>query len=104
MLADTSLRFTKCRMPVADTQFQNLIKVTKVRKKNNYEHYWRFKSSLVSPATSAHMWFNSWLRHNAFRKPGLRTFPLRSHSIVVSQWIGIQHPQCMQLCMLLVQR
>jgi len=31
------LRFTKCRMPVADTQLQNLIKVTKVRKKNNYE-------------------------------------------------------------------
>jgi len=26
--------------------------------------------------------------------PGLRTFPLRSHSIVASQWTGIQHSQC----------
>jgi len=38
MLADTSnYDFTKCRMPVADTQLQNLTKVTKVRKENNYE-------------------------------------------------------------------
>jgi len=40
------------------------------------------KGPLVSPATSAGMLFNSRLRHNAFRYPGLRTFPLRSHSIV----------------------
>jgi len=30
-------------MPVADTQWQNLIKITKVRKGSNYEPYWRFK-------------------------------------------------------------
>jgi len=38
------------------------------------------KASLVSPAISAGMWFDSRLRHNA-----LRTFPLRSHIIVASQ-------------------
>jgi len=37
-------------------------------------------------------------------RPGLRTFPLRSHSIVASQWTGIQHSQCMQLRMLSEQR
>jgi len=53
-------------MPVADSQLQNLIKVTKVHKENNDEPQWRFKSSLVSPATSTCMWFDSRLRHNAF--------------------------------------
>ena len=40
-------------MPVVDTQFQNLDNVTKVCKENSYEPQWRFKSSLLSPATSA---------------------------------------------------
>jgi len=31
------LQFTKCRIQVADTQLQNLIKITKVRKESNYE-------------------------------------------------------------------
>ena len=30
-------------MPVADTQLQNLIKITKVRKESNYEPYWRLR-------------------------------------------------------------
>jgi len=55
-------------------------------------------------ATSDHVWFDWRLRHNACRQPGLRTFPLRSHSIVASQWTGIQHSQFMQLRMLLEQR
>jgi len=53
-------------MTVADTPSQNL-KITKVRKKSNYEPYWRFESSLVSPAIRARMWFYWRLRHNAFR-------------------------------------
>ena len=31
-------------------------------------------------------------------------FPLRSHPIIASQWMGIQHSQCIQLRMLLAQR
>ena len=30
--------------------------------------------------------FDSWLRHNAFRKPGLRTFRLPYHVTALSQW------------------
>jgi len=30
-------------------------------------NWWPFKASFVSPATSAGMWFDSRLRHNAFR-------------------------------------
>jgi len=61
------ITINKCRMPVADTQLQNLIKITKVRKESNYKPQWRFKASLVSPATNAGIWFDSRLRHNAFR-------------------------------------
>ena len=39
-------------MPVAATQLQNLIKITKVRKERNYEPWWRFKASLVSALSS----------------------------------------------------
>jgi len=49
-------------MPIVDTQLQNL-KITKVRKETNYEPWRHFKASLVSPATSAGMWFDSRLRH-----------------------------------------
>jgi len=31
------LRFAKCQIPVADTQLQNLSKITKVRKGSHYE-------------------------------------------------------------------
>ena len=34
---------------------------------------------------------------------GLRTFPIRSHSIVTSQWTGILHSQYIQLRMRLEQ-
>jgi len=54
-------------MPVVDAKLQNHIKITKARKESNYEPQWRSKASLVSPATSARMWFDSRLRHNAFR-------------------------------------
>jgi len=36
------------------------------------------------------LWFDSRLRHNAFRKPGLRTFRLPYHLIAASKWDG--HP------------
>jgi len=42
------ITITKCWMPAANTQLQNLIKITEVRKGSNYEHQWRFKVSLVS--------------------------------------------------------
>jgi len=48
------LRFAKCQIPVADTQLQNLSKITKVRKGSHYV----LKASLVSPETSAFMWFD----------------------------------------------
>jgi len=57
-----------------------------VLKASNYEPWWRFKAEFLSPALSAHLWFNSRLRHNAFRKPGLRTFRLSRHFIVALQW------------------
>ena len=44
-----------------------------------------FEVELLSPAISTCMWFDSWLCHNVFIKPGLRTFRLSSHSIVASQ-------------------
>jgi len=40
----------------------------------------------LSPTISARLWFDSRLRHNAFRKPGLRTFRLTYHVILASQW------------------
>jgi len=43
---------------------------------------------LLSPTISARMWFDPRLRHNTFRWPRLRTFRLRYHVIVVSQWDG----------------
>jgi len=52
---------------------RNLIKITQVRKASNYEPKWRFQAVFLSPAISASMWFDSQLRHNAFRMPGLRT-------------------------------
>jgi len=67
---------------------RNLIEIMKVRKASNYEPWWRFKAEFLSPAISARLWFDSWLRHNAFRKPGLRTFRLPYHFIVASQWDG----------------
>jgi len=54
-------------MPAADTQLHNLIKIAKVGKGRDYEHSWRFKSLLVSPAARTGKWFNSRLRDNAFR-------------------------------------
>ena len=59
---------------------------------------------LCLSATSTRMWFDWRLCHNAFRWPGLRTFPLRSHSVVASQSTGIQHSQCMQLRMLFLEQ
>jgi len=54
---------------------------------------WRFKASILSSATSASMWFDWRLRHNAFREPGLRTFPPRSYSIAgLPDW-----PFCSQI-------
>jgi len=67
---------------------RHLIKITKVRKASNYEPSWRFKAKFLSPVISVRLWFDSWLRHNAFRKPGLRTFRLPNHFIVASQWDG----------------
>ena len=67
---------------------QNLIKITRVCKANNYEPKWHFRVDFLSPAISARMWFDSRLRHNAFRMPGLRTFRLPYHFIVASQWDG----------------
>jgi len=48
-------------MAVADTQLQNLIKITKVRKEIAITNITvvTFKASLVSPATSVGMWFDS---------------------------------------------
>jgi len=91
-------------MPVTDTQLQNLIKIPKVRKGSNYKHEWPFKASLASSATSTCMRLDWRLRYNTFRQPGLQPFPLRSHSIVASQWTGIQHSQCMQLRMLFLEQ
>jgi len=51
----------------------NLIEIIKVRKASNYEPWRRFKAEFLSPAVRARLWLDSWLRHNAFRKPGLRT-------------------------------
>ena len=75
---------------------RNLIKITKVRKASNYEPKWRFKVELLSPAISARLWFDSRLRHNAFRKPGLRTFRLPYHFVVASQmgWEPSIHSAC----------
>jgi len=42
----------------------------------------------LSAAISARMHFNSRLRHNIFREPGLRTFRLRFDFIVASHWDG----------------
>jgi len=50
-------------------------------------HYW---VELLSPAISAGTWFDWRWRHKAFKSPGFRTFQLRSHSIIASQWTGIQ--------------
>jgi len=55
------------------------------------EHLWTlmsFKADCLSQNISAHLWFDSWLRHNAFRKPRLQTFRLPYHFIVASQWDG----------------
>ena len=45
-------------------------------------------AEFLSPAISARLWFDSRLRHNAFKKPGLQTFRLPYHFIVASQWDG----------------
>jgi len=50
--------------------------------------WWHFKAEFLSPAISACLWFDSRVRHSAFRKPGLRTFRLSYHFIVASQWDG----------------
>jgi len=42
----------------------------------------------LSPAISARLWFDSRLRHNAFRKPTFRSFWLPYHFMVASQWDG----------------
>jgi len=57
---------------------RNLIKITELRKVSNYETQWRFKAAFLSPAISVRLWFDSRLRHNTFRKPGLRLsdFPI----------------------------
>jgi len=57
---------------------RNLIKITKVRKASNYKPKGHFNAAFLSPAIRAHLWFDSRLRHNAFRKPGLRLsdFPI----------------------------
>jgi len=67
---------------------RNLIEIIKVRIASNYEPKWRFKVKFLSPAISARLWFDSQLRHNAFRKPELRNFRLPYHFIVASQWDG----------------
>jgi len=80
---------------------RNLIKITKVRKASDYdEPCWRFKAEILSPAISFRLWFDSRLRHNAFRKPGLRSFRLPYHFIVASQWDVNQRSQCMQSAVL----
>jgi len=58
----------------------------KVRTAGNYEPKWRFKAKFLFPAIRARLWFDSRLRHNAFRKPGLRTLRLPYHFIVASKW------------------
>jgi len=68
---------------------RNLIKIAMVPKANIYEPWWRFEVELLSPAISAGMWFDWRLRHNALKFSGLRTFQLRSHSIIAPQWTGI---------------
>jgi len=76
-------------MPATATQLRNLIKIAMVPKANIYEPWWRFEVELLSPAIGSGMWFDRRWRHNAFKVPGLRTFQLRSHSIIASQWTGI---------------
>jgi len=78
---------TKCQMS-ADVNNYNLIKITRVRKASNYEPKWCFKAEFLSPAMTARLWFDSALCHNAFAKPGMRTFRLPYNFIVASQWDG----------------
>jgi len=57
-----------------------------------------FHGGVLFPAISARLRLDSWLRHNAFRKPGLRTFRLPYHFIVASQWdsnpVFTVHAEC----------
>jgi len=76
-------------MPATATHLRNLIKIAMLLKANIYEPWWRFEVELLSPAISAGVWFDWRWRHNAFKFPGLRTFQLRSHSIIASQCPGI---------------
>jgi len=79
----------KCRMLATATQLRNLIKITMVPEANIYEPRRRFEVELLSPAISARLWFDSRLRHNDFRLPGLQTYQLCSHCMIASQWAGI---------------
>jgi len=60
---------------------RNLIKIIKVRKSSNYEPKRLFKAKFLSSTISGRLWFDSRLRHNAFRKPRLQTFRLPYHFI-----------------------
>ena len=49
------LRFAKCWIPVADTQFKNLIKITKFRKGSNYEPYYVLRRHLCLQQPARHV-------------------------------------------------